>query len=215
MQCPGDVSALKGTAENPEFLFIPCSLVAPFLDWSTCGADEFFKEWGSRVFRLLALGIMFAFGASVFAQEPQVNPLTFQSWKEQQVLESQNQVLRVSARIAHLRSGKGGTSGTKDSIPLPSSKIKKSEMDSVLAAEKDLRRAQDSLKAATELTLEEYIAIYLPTLRESPESLQTLSQKMSKEELAEIFKVLLRKDIPPDTKRNSSSLADIKRAQTM
>ncbi len=93
--------------------------------------------------------------------------------------------------------------GIKDPTPLPvNPKFKKSESDSVAAAEKDLRRAQESLKAANDLTLEDYISIYLPTLRENPEALQALAQKMSKEELSEVFKLMLRKDSPSDTKRN-------------
>lgn len=142
-----------------------------------------------------------------FAQEPQFSVFTFQNWKEQQILDAQNQALRISARIGHLKSGKGSTS--KDSTPLPaSSKFRKAESDSVAAAERDLRRAQESLKAANELNVEDYVTVYLPTLRENPEALQALAQKMSKEELAEIFKVLLRKEAAPDTRRNSSALAD-------
>lgn len=144
---------------------------------------------------------------SVFAQEPQITVFAFQSWKEQQILDAQNQTLRISARIAQLKNGKAAAA--KDSSPLPmNSKFKKSETDTVAGAEKDLRRAQESLKAANDLTIEEYVNVYLPTLRENPEALQTLAQKMTKDELTEVFKVLLRKDTSNDAKRNSSALAD-------
>jgi len=150
--------------------------------------------------------LAFTLGLGAFAQEPQVTVLTFQNWKEQQILDAQNQTLRISARIAQLKLSK--TSAAKEAGPLPSTKIKKSENDAATAAEKDLRRAQESLKVANELAIEDYVTIYLPTLRENPEALQALAQKMSKEELVEIFKVLLRKEASPDTKRNSSALAE-------
>ena len=151
--------------------------------------------------------IALIFSPVAFAQEPLISVFTFQNWKEQQILDAQNQALRVSARIGHLKSSKGTAS--KDSTPLPAnSKFKKSEIDSVAAAERDLRRAQESLKAANDLNIEDYVTVYLPTLREDPEALQALAQKMSKEELAEIFKVLLRQEVAPDAKRNSSALAD-------
>lgn len=153
---------------------------------------------------LLTTGL---FSVTLFAQEPQITVLNFQSWKEQQILDAQNQTLRVSARIAQIRAGKASTS--RESTPLPAgSKFKKSESDSLSSAEKDLRRSQESLKAASDLSLEDYATVYLPTLRDSNEALNVLAQRMSKDELAEIFKVLVRKDPPPDTRRNGSALAD-------
>lgn len=152
--------------------------------------------------RKISLALVFMFTFAATAQEPAVTVYTFQSWKEQQILEAQNQTLRVSARISQLKTGK--TSAAKETAPLPTnSKIKKSESDTVAGAERDLRRAQESLKAANELGIDDYVSVYLPSLRDNPEALQALAQKMSKEELAEIFKLLLRKDSPPDTKRNS------------
>lgn len=141
--------------------------------------------------------------ALALAQEPQEPVYNFQNWKEQQILEAQNQVLRVSARIAQLKTSKTG--GAKDSSPIPTNgKIKKVEND-VNAAEKDLRRAQESLRASNELTIEDYATIYLPSLRDSAQALQNLAQKLSKEELAEIFKVLVQRDAnerEPTSKRN-------------
>jgi C4-dicarboxylate-specific signal transduction histidine kinase len=166
---------------------------------------ERFEE--QAMVRKIAFILTVVYGLSAFAQEPQISVFTFQGWKEQQILDAQNQTLRISARIAQLKTGK--TPGAKNSAPLPAnSRFKKAESDSVAAAEKDLRRSQESLKAANDLSVEDYVSVYLPSLRENPEALQTLAQKLSKEELAEIFKVLLRKDNPSDTKRNEAALAD-------
>jgi hypothetical protein len=151
--------------------------------------------------------IALIFSTIALAQEPQISVFNFQTWKEQQILDAQNQTLRVSARISHLKSGKASTGKESTSIPA-NSKFKKSDGDSLSAAERDLRRAQESLKASIELNIEDYIMVYLPTLRENPEALQALAQKMSKEELAEIFKLLLSKERAPDARRNSSALAE-------
>jgi hypothetical protein len=140
---------------------------------------------------ILALTV-FAVSFTAYAQEPTVTVLNFQSWKEQQVLEAQNQTLRISARISQLKSAKPGSAGAKD-VTLPNGKVKKLEADSVAAAERDLRRSQDSLQTANALTLDDYVSVYLPTLQGQPEALQALSLKLSKEELAEIFKTLVGK----------------------
>lgn len=141
------------------------------------------------------------------AQQPVITAYTFQAWKEQQVLEAQNQLLRTSARIAQLKNSKPGAPGSKDALNI-GSRLKKVEQDPVLAGEKDLRRAQESLQAASNLTMDEYVAIYLPTLADSPDAIQSLTQRLNKEELAEILKGLLKRDAPSDAKRNSSLVVD-------
>lgn len=152
-----------------------------------------------------------------FGQEPQITVLTFQSWKEQQVLEAQNQMLRVSARISQLKStAKGSKNEGKDAASdnLPSSRVKKaSDADSLAAAEKDLKRGQEGLDAATTLQLQDYINVYLPTLQDQPAALDKLAEKLSKEELAEIFKGMLKKSSrTTDAKRNAVSALDSRRS---
>ncbi len=141
---------------------------------------------------LFLAGFVFCTGS--FAQDPALPALSFQTWKEQQILESQNQVLRSSARLTQLKSNKAPTAGLKDSATLTSSKIKKSE-DTVSAAERDLLRAQESLQTANGLTLEDYVSIYLPSLQDQPESLHNLVQKFTREELAEMVKMLVNKGV--------------------
>ncbi len=156
----------------------------------------------------LSIAISLIFSLSALAQEPLPAILNFQAWKEQQVLEAQNQTLRVSARISQLKSAKGGSSSAKE-VNLPNAKVKKTESDSVSAAERDLRRSQESLQIAGGLTLEDYVTVYLPTLQGQPEALQALAQKLSKDELAEIFKVLVGKGQgAADAKRNGALAGD-------
>jgi hypothetical protein len=119
-----------------------------------------------------------------FAQEPLAGK-PFQSWKDLQVLEAQNQVLRVSARISQIRVGKGANTNVKDLSNIPAGRVKTaSDADGLSLAERDLKRARESLEAANALELEDYVNIYLPSLEAQPEALNALLQKLTKEELA-------------------------------
>lgn len=160
---------------------------------------------------VLCLAIM---AATAWGQDSQISALSFHTWKEQQVLEAQNQMLRVSSRINQLKSSKGTLGSNKDSaVSLPNNRIKKAaETDSLAAAERDLKRAQETLESAGGLQLDDYINIYLPTLQDNPDALNKLADKLSKEELAEIFKMTyLKKD--RDTKRNSVSSLERSRSK--
>jgi hypothetical protein len=143
---------------------------------------------------ILITSCVFAF--TTFAQDPAQVPsvLSFQAWKEQQILDAQNQTLRISARISQLKSAKSGaTQDPKQTV----------------LAEKELRRSQESLQIASQLTLEDYAIIYLPTLHAQPEALQAVAAKLSKEEMAEILKTLV-KNYPStrDAKRSSGVAAE-------
>jgi hypothetical protein len=152
--------------------------------------------------------------ALAWGQEPQINVVGFQAWKEQQILEAQNQMLRTSSRITQVKSNKGSTGSAKEAaVNLPNSRIKKTaDSDSVALAERDLKRAQESLETASGLQLDDYISIYLPTLQDQPEALNKLAEKLTKEELAAIFKVTYAKGPhAPDARRNNvSSLEGIR-----
>lgn len=159
---------------------------------------------------LLTLGVL------GFAQEPQTPALTFQSWKEQQILEAQNQMLRISSRINQIKSAKPGKGDAHEAAlsGLPSSRVRKApDTDPLATAEKDLKRGQESLDAANSLQLDDYISIYLPTLQDQPGALDKLAEKLSKEELAEIFKGMLKRNSRPiDAKRNNISALESHRS---
>jgi hypothetical protein len=146
--------------------------------------------------------IMSLFSSGAQAGEPEI--LLFQSWKNQQILEAQNQVLRTSAKINSLRAGK--PTGTS-SAQLSTARIRNS--DPLTAAEKDLRRFQESLAAAQNLGFEEYITVYVSSLRDRPEAVSRLAEKLSREELTEVMKSLVRQMPRIDAKRNSTLLGSL------
>lgn len=149
---------------------------------------------------------IFYFLVSIFSplaasQDSVPNVLTVQGWKDQQVLEAQNQVLRVGAKLGALKNSKPNSS-TKESLKLGNSRVKQIESDPITITERELRRAQESLQSAQNYGLDEYIAIYLPTIADQAEAINALTNRLSKDELAEIVKSLLKKDPPSDAKRS-------------
>lgn len=136
-----------------------------------------------------------------FAQDSLPDVLTVQAWKDRQVLEAQNQVLRVGAKLGALKNSKPN-SGTKEALKLGSSRVKQIESDPITITERELKRAQESLLSAQNYGLDEYIAIYLPTIADQTDAITALTNRLSKEELAEIVKALLKKDPPSDAKRS-------------
>jgi hypothetical protein len=166
-----------------------------------------------KVFISILLTVAALAGSQCFAESAtqSASPLTFQTWKDQQVLEAQNQVLRVSARLSLVKSGKADAnpSTLKQPARLPSDKIRIADTEALSTAETDLKRAQDSLDAARGLQFEDYVDIYLPTLQGQPDVLQKLSDKLSKEELGQIFKELMHKSATADAKRNQALMEEL------
>ncbi len=151
-----------------------------------------------------ALFALITASLTTFAQEPV--GLTFQSWKDQQVLEAQNQLLRASNRLAQAKTGRSPAPLQTASTKPINDKVKKTQDDPVTAAERDVKRAQDTLERAKELDFAQYIEIYLPTLEGQPEVLQKLSDQFSKDELAQIVKTLMRRSGPADAKHKAAML---------
>lgn len=156
-----------------------------------------------RLFIVLTISLISALSA--YAQEPQTpSPLTFQAWKDQQVLEAQNQVLRVSARISTLRTTRPSTT-KKEPAHLANGRLKKvADGDTLAAAEQDLKTAQDVLARANNLQFDDYVDAYIPTLANQPELLQKLAEKLTKDDLAAILKGVMNQSTNYDAKRSAA-----------
>lgn len=164
--------------------------------------------WHSALVLLLAL--LLSFSSPATAQIPG-QALSFEAWKESQINDATTQMFKVSSRISQLRSGKPPVAGQKDNAQasLTSARFKTADGDPLSLAEKDLRRAKESLETANNLMLSDYVAIYLPTLESQPDALQRLIERTPKEELGEIVKALLLKSHSIDAKRNSSVISGL------
>lgn len=137
-------------------------------------------------------------------------PLKFRAWREQQILDAQNEVLRISAHLHQLKSApKGERIADKDSDDfLNSSRFERSPD----VTEKDLKNAQENLEAARDLGLEDYADVYVSNLKEQdPEQFSKLMDSLSKEELAQLMKILVKNkaDEPSNATHNKAVISPV------
>jgi len=149
---------------------------------------------------------LLVFSVPAFAQDPSTEPLPFKNWKEQQIIDAQNQVARVSNRIVLLKAGKvrpedisvefnnfeEDVPASVDSAKLTSKAQKLSSKDILARLEKELSRRQKSLEFAKDFGFEEYFLGYLAQFQENPEAISSVAGRLSKDEVTELLKVLLK-----------------------
>lgn len=166
----------------------------------------------SKIFICCTLVVLAVSSAPVFAQHAlSTEPLPFKNWKEQQIVDAQNQVARISNRIVLLKAGKvrpedisaefndfEDTQADVEAAKLTSKAQKLSSNDILARLEKELSGRQKSLEFAKDLGFEEYFLGYLTQFQENPDALASVAGRLSKDEVAELLKVLL--------KSNQSSL---------
>lgn len=126
--------------------------------------------------------------------------LSFKDWKDSQVVEAKNQVVRLSNRIILLKKGvlkveaekKDSTAVNAD---LGTDRVRTSDnRDMIVEAEAQLKSALESLQFTTELNLKDYFAVYLSRFKDQPEALSLAAQKLSKEEVVELLQVSMKEE---------------------
>lgn len=137
---------------------------------------------------LLLLSVIFTL--SSFAQGSAPFVMTFKEWRDAQVLEAQNNVVRLSNKIQLLKTGR-----YKSEDP---------NKDKLVDSEKELRRALEGLQYAKDLTIDEYTSVYLSQFKNQSDLISGLTLRMSKEEMAEILKSMLQ--VSKETEASSSEL---------
>lgn len=153
--------------------------------------------------------ILLAFSALALAQGPTGEPLTFKAWKEQQVIDAQNHLARVNNRIVLLRTGKvkpeeisAEFNNFKDSqVQVEAAKLTSraqqlSSSDVLSRLDKELSRSQKGLDFAKDLDLQDYFLGYMVQFQENPDALAAVASRLSKEEVAELLKFLLKSTQP-------------------
>lgn len=88
------------------------------------------------------------------------SPMSFVSWKQNQIAEAQEHLQRLIASKAD---------------------------------EKQIQRAKDTVTSSSELTIEEYISVYLVDLQTDRPNILKLLEKLNKDESADILIALLRR----------------------
>ena len=146
---------------------------------------------------LIFMSVFFLFALAARAETSSSSALNFKTWKEQQILTAQNRLLRLNAEL-------GGK--TTSSSPSPNGSEKVSSKEKALRRfhhtqeksglerlENQVKLAKDAVQNASELTLDDYITIYLPTLSQTPASIEALVDSMSREEISKILTEILKK----------------------
>ena len=146
-------------------------------------------------FQRLLISTLTLFGLTLGATST-AEPLKFKAWKEQQILEAQNKVLQISARLRASRHQPRIEKSTEKTDELVgSSRFEKSKE----LTDRDLKRAQEGLEVARELTLQEYAEVYVLELKQDAEQFSKLMDALSKEELAQLMKILMKSKPPEDS----------------
>jgi hypothetical protein len=163
---------------------------------------------GKRMRKIFIVAVL-TFAVTSQAQGPSTEPLSFKSWKEQQIIEAQNHVARISNRLVLLKAGKVQAEEVSaefnnflseklsSETPKLTSKAQKfSSKDVQMRLEMELSRTQKGLDYAKELGLSEYFLGYLVQFQENPEAIAAVAGRLSKEEVAELLKALLKANQP-------------------
>lgn len=132
--------------------------------------------------RLSLILMLLGISLSTFAQTPAAKqpalinkeasaelPMSYRVWKEQQVLDAQNSFLRAQ------------------------NSLRQSDSELKARAEKDLKKAADQVDVAKDLTIDEYLAVYLSKYQDRPELVLQMVEKLPKEEAKEILTGTFRK----------------------
>lgn len=165
--------------------------------------------------------------SSAWAQGPSSEPMPFKNWRDQQVVEAQNQVARVSNRIVLLKAGRvkpeevtaefnnfEDTQNSAETVKLTSKAQKMSSNDVLARLEKELSQRQKSLEFARDLGFQEYFLGYLTQFQENPEAISAVAGKLSKEEVTELLKVLLKSNQSSlDSGRNTRSNSTLRKLE--
>lgn len=167
------------------------------------------------------------------SQGSEAIPMSFTVWKDQQILESQNLVVRLSNRIQLVKTGryKGQDSnldaqldqadiyGDRQTASTTSSEGQSDSQQELLQkSERQLQQALENLQYAKELSLEDYLAVYLVKFKDNSEALSQLAGQLSQEEVSMVLQSLLRGQEPlpsPDAQRKGSSMvSEVKNPDT-
>jgi hypothetical protein len=156
---------------------------------------------------LLFVGLSHALAATR-SQNPE--PYGFQRWKDHQVVEARNQVVRLTNRMHLLKTGRYKLDN--ESQPLledkdeklykelkslgDDKKVEKAEAEKALlkSVEGKMQMAIENLQIAKDLTIDDYIVVYLSRYSDDTEALVRLVERLSKDEVLQLLQVRLQQN---------------------
>ncbi len=148
--------------------------------------------------RMLCSLIIVVFSLGAFASDSEsisIKLKPFARWKEHQVVDAQNKVVRLSNLLLLLKSERylpenilpQVAKENKQEINIPENQ----QQELVKITEAQLSKAIASLEFVKELTLKDYISVYLQQYKNEPQALEALATEMNKQEIAQILLSLI------------------------
>jgi hypothetical protein len=159
----------------------------------------------SRICLLFAICI---FTGNAVGQEN--SPLPFKIWKDQQITEARNQVVRISNRRTLAKaSAKSSENEPDHSRTVSSEEISTQQhVQRPSNLETDLQQANENLESAKELSFEDYVTVYLAAYKNRPEVLAGISQRLTKEEVAALLSLVLNRNRIQETRSAAKPFVD-------
>lgn len=130
-----------------------------------------------------------------FSEKKEDRLLTFKEWKQQQVLEAENQVVRASNNLLVLKSKKLTYQNTFEDVlnesqeDLPQS-LEKKDPAEIAKLEKELEDLKTRLEVAKDLNMENYFSIYLVKFKSDKQAIGHLVKSFDKEDVALLLNVM-------------------------
>jgi len=176
--------------------------------------------------------IILLFSTVILAAVPEKranDPQGFQLWKEHQVVEARNRVVRLTNRMHLLKTGRYKLD--TENLPLleeaderlykelkafgEGKEAEKAEIEQVLLSrvEAQMQTAIENLQIAKDLGIEDYIEVYLSRYQDDEESLKRLLKKLSQDEILQILQSRLKSTNSTSAVRTSPSRAILSNLQ--
>ncbi len=143
----------------------------------------------SLLYIYMSLITVAAFAAPQPASEA---PQIYKIWKDQQIVEAKNNVVRIANKITLARAGK-----------LPEKELQ--ALQPLERMDNELRVAQENLQIAQELSVEDYFVVYLSRFKSRPDAIQSVASRMSKDEVAELIRAMLNRGEATTTQNGTIS----------
>lgn len=184
----------------------------------------------------LFTSFIFIAGSCAFASVDE-GPIGFKIWKDTQFVEAKNKVARLSNQLTIIKRQQKQDSAeviTENSDADPESldmgaqvddvnhslqadqteKVLKSkerssfEEKQVAQIQADLKVALENLQFVAELSLEDYFAVYLSRFGDDPEAIQKVAKDLSQDEVTQLLKLMLKKNLDEALKIQTMRVPD-------
>lgn len=168
---------------------------------------------------LIILSFAFVLTLAARAESPS-SVFGFKAWKEQQILSAQNRLLRVTTELEVLKNSGKKKASSEDKSSAKQKALQRfhltQEKSGIERLENEAKLAKEAVQVALELTVDDYVTVYLPTLTQDPAAIDSLVESMSREEISHILKEILKSqsDQRDRASRGSSKLTGLLTGQT-